>query len=522
MSVMPELAFPESRDPWMAHRRSRLVAAVVPVALAITMLVVIGGAKAHANYTVTECSNNAALDAALTAGGAFSISHLNQCGPGGWGLRLEAESASAQGGWKAWNFYAAPGTRFATSIARVHYRTDAGYGPMTNGDGAPGYASVGSAGPNQWEWPVQNNTSHFTIALTCFAAGGCPSGSSAYAYTDAFTAEVQDFHPPSVSASGELLDGGVVRGVQTLQTSSSDFGGGARSISVYVNGLYSKGVDFCPPLGGVYTTLKPCPDTSGARVLSLDTQNDPGWANGPNDVTICAGDVSGNVSSPCIRRTVHVDNSCPTSGAQQGSQLESGVDVGGRLRSLAAIRSTQSPLIRGRLTNADGDPIAGSTVCAYETVELEDASSQLVSTATTQANGRFVTRLDPGPSREVELVYRYNTRTLQRTLQLDSTVVPTLKLAETSLRNGERAHFTGRLPDPNAAGRLVALQARAGRKWRTFKQLRTDEGGTFKGLYRFTQTSGRARYVFRALVKRQGGYPYEPGSSRKRKLFVRG
>ncbi len=85
-----------------------------------------------------------------------------------------------------------------------------------------------------------------------------------------------------------------------------------------------------------------------------------------------------------------------------------------------------------------------------------------------------------------------------------------------------RAHFKGELPGPNAAGRAVALQARAGRKWRTFKQLRTDESGAFKGLYRFTQTSGRARYVFRALVKRQGGYPYEPGASRKRKLLVRG
>ena len=36
--------------------------------------------------------------------------------------------------------------------------------------------------------------------------------------------------------------------------------------------------------------------------------------------------------------------------------------------------------------------------------------------------------------------------------------------------------------------------------------------------YRFTQTFGRVRYVFRALVKSQSGYPYEPGASRKRKL----
>ena len=66
------------------------------------------------------------------------------------------------------------------------------------------------------------------------------------------------------------------------------------------------------------------------------------------------------------------------------------------------------------------------------------------------------------------------------------------------------------------------MQARVGRKWRTFKQRRTDSDARFVGKYRFTQTTGRVRYVFRALVKRQGGYPYEPGASPKRKLLVYG
>ncbi len=68
----------------------------------------------------------------------------------------------------------------------------------------------------------------------------------------------------------------------------------------------------------------------------------------------------------------------------------------------------------------------------------------------------------------------------------------------------------------------MALQARVGRKWRTFKQVQTRDGGRFRGKYRFTQTVGRVRYIFRALVKNQSGYPYDPGASRKRKLVVRG
>ena len=66
------------------------------------------------------------------------------------------------------------------------------------------------------------------------------------------------------------------------------------------------------------------------------------------------------------------------------------------------------------------------------------------------------------------------------------------------------------------------MQARVGKKWRSFKQLPTDAKGDFHGKYRFTQTRGRVRYVFRALVKKQGGYPYSEGASAKRKVLVRG
>ena len=141
---------------------------------------------------------------------------------------------------------------------------------------------------------------------------------------------------------------------------------------------------------------------------------------------------------------------------------------------------------------------------------------------TTQANGRFDTRLDAGPSRTVDLVYRFNTKKVSDRVELDSKVVPTLAIPHKHLTNGQSARFLGQLPGPNAEGRAVALQARVGRKWRTFKQVQTRDAGRFRGKYRFTQTVGRVRYIFRALVKSQSGYPYDPGASRKRKLVVRG
>lgn len=504
------------------RKGARRLKTFVLSALAILGIVLVAPRDAEANYSVTECvAGVGAPNAGLYAGGPYSISHGVECG--GRGLILKAEGVSGSGSWKAWQFSAPPGTRFAQASAIVHYGTDGGYAPMTSSDGTPGFTGLsGGTGPDQWAGPTQSNASNFAVSLQCFA-NPCNSG-WAYAWITNFTASVQESIPPGIAAGGELLDGGVVRGVQTLQASATDAGGGARSISVYVNDVHSKGVDFCPPDygGSAYTQVKPCPDSSGTKVLNLDTQNDAGWANGPNDVVICSSDAAANSSQPCVRRTVQVDNSCPASGAQQATSLDSGADVGGQLKSRASVRSTDAPVIRGGLRSAAGNPVPGATVCVYQTIELPDASRELLTMATTQANGRFATKLDPGASREVDLVYRYNTRTLEKAVELDSTVVPTLKLREKTVRNGERIHFKGNLPGPNASDRAVTLQARAGRKWRTFKQLKTDERGAFKGLYRFTQTHGRARYTFRALVKRQGGYPYDAGSSRKRKVLVHG
>ena len=94
--------------------------------------------------------------------------------------------------------------------------------------------------------------------------------------------------------------------------------------------------------------------------------------------------------------------------------------------------------------------------------------------------------------------------------------VPTLAIAKKRLTNGQAEHFTGVAPRAERRGSRGCDSSASGRKWRTFKQLRTDSDGRFHGKYRFTQTLGSVRYVFRALVKRQAGYPYEPGHSRKR------
>jgi 5-hydroxyisourate hydrolase-like protein (transthyretin family) len=433
---------------------------------------------------------------------------------------MEANGQSANNTYVVWQWNAAPNTTFKTAQTLLHYFTNGGYGPMSSGSGSPGYSAVGVGG-DQWVTPVQSNTSFYAIYEQCFASP-C-SSTAAFAYITNFYADVQDLSTPSVSASGDLLDGGVVSGVQSVNATVSDSGGGARSIAVYVNGIPSASSDFCPPdvPGGFYSHLKPCPESSGQHAIQLDTEHGPGWVNGANDLQICGYDVGGN-QSPCIRRTVQVDNSCAGSGGPIANSLDSGADVGGQLRRRVQLTSNDDPVIRGSLKDGGGNPVAGAAVCIYQTTQLPDAGRELATTVTTQLNGRFATRLAAGPSRILDLVYRSNARKISDRIELDSTVLPTLAIPKKRLTNGETAIFLGHLPGPNAEGRAVTLQARVGRKWRTFKQLRTDSDGRFRGKYKFTQTVGRVRYVFRALVKSQNGYPYEPGASRKRKLIVRG
>jgi hypothetical protein len=504
-------------------RRARRLALLLLAIVSVLLLALAAPKQAHANYTVRECVSgslgNRDAFQVRPFGDATKIKQTDSCGSP-YGLRHEAQGQSSYSTWVAWQWDAPPNTVFDSVQTRVHYWTDGGYGPMQSGNGAPGYASIGSGG-EQWVTPVQTNTGFYSILEQCFARPCSSTG--AFAYVDNFYADVHDLAAPSVTASGDLLDGGTVSGVQNINSTVTDSGGGARSIQVYVNGVLSARDEFCPPdaSSSSYSRLKPCLDSSGARALQLDTEHGPGWVNGGNDVAICGYDVAGN-QSPCIRKTVQVDNSCGGSGGTAATALDSGADVGGQLRRRASVTSKEAPVIRGSLSDSGGNPISGATVCIYQTTDLPDAGRELAATVTTQANGRFATRLDAGPSRTVDLVYRFNTRKLTDRIELDSTVVPTLALPRKRVTNGQSALFVGDIPGPNAEGRAVALQARVGRKWRTFKQLRTGAEGKFKGKYRFTQTFGSVRYVFRALVKSQNGYPYEPGASKKRKLIVNG
>jgi len=179
----------------------------------------------------------------------------------------------------------------------------------------------------------------------------------------------------------------------------------------------------------------------------------------------------------------------------------------------------------GRLATAQGAPIANAPI-VVDGQSRSGGPFVKLGAVRTDAQGNFRFPVPAGPSRAIR--YRYEgTNTVQAAAAQLTTKVNAaarLKVDRRRLRNGQAVRFTGRLlgkPIPKA-GKLVALQARVGRGWRTFATPRANRKGIFKHRYRFTATTGVRRYRFRAVVGREDAYPYEAGVSRIVRVIVRG
>jgi hypothetical protein len=503
------------------------------VGAATVMLLGIPGTAQAGTYVVKECSpatdHSAAADAVYSTNGSLAFTPATLCYSGGDGIAMGTQGTFAGPLQASWTFSAPAGAYINGVNLDRRQNSGGGYsaevavcGASTcNGyfDNTPGVNFQGTQfGAGGW-------TSFFSL-LQC-GVGSCPAGGFVYMRELVFTM-LDPTSPVVTSLGGSLMASGPRHGSETLTIDASDQGAGVREASVRVNGaeVVPRPQSVCSIApDGVAVALRPC--GSAHYNLTINTDAAP-WVDGQNVVEVCAYDLStsGAPNAGCAQRVVQTDNSCPSSGGTaQATSLSAGLEKqgSGDLRPAIQVRSTQGATLRGQVAGVGG-PVGAANVCVYEKVDIPGDVRQLVDTAKTKTDGTFATQLPPGPSRTFDLVYRYNNTVVEKEqLFLDSSVKPTFKVGpEGRLSNGQNARFRGQIPGPNASARGVSLQARAGKKWRTFKQLRTNEKGQFRGRYRFTQTHGRAVYTFRALVKRQGGYPYSPGSSKKKTILVAG
>jgi hypothetical protein len=181
-------------------------------------------------------------------------------------------------------------------------------------------------------------------------------------------------------------------------------------------------------------------------------------------------------------------------------------------------------LVGGLLVDAGGAPLPGQSVEVVETFAAGAHNRSRRTVVTSDADGRFSTRLAPGPSREITAEFPGTARLARaggRQIRLRVRAAVRLRTSTGHARvGGPPVVFSGRIAHPEAplpaAGLPVQLQFRlAGMPWTEFRTVQSDAFGRFRYPYSFSDDdSAGVRFQFRASVPAAGGWPFAPATSR--------
>jgi hypothetical protein len=194
----------------------------------------------------------------------------------------------------------------------------------------------------------------------------------------------------------------------------------------------------------------------------------------------------------------------------------------GRTARRITLRVGHRVAILGRLTDSTGAGIADARVgAAWRLVGRGWVARPGVRTG---SDGRFVYVLPAGASRDVRFTYFAFSDSraveLSNVVHVDALAPLTIRADRRRLTGDRVVRLNGRVGVRTGiprSGLLVTLQGyQAGYGWRTFRTVHTDRHGRWRTSYRFRSTHGR--FGFRALVPRQGRFPYAP--SRSSGVFV--
>ena len=433
-------------------------------------------------------------------------------------------SRTGSGRYGAWTVAAPDGTEIVRASARVSASSQNSHVPQVH-IGLEGGAREQLDGVrgdlHTVDWEGEGG-SWFGSRLTCLSRDDCGDGLDAHIHMRRIALTLRDTVAPTVELGGTLLEPGSRRGDQALEVNALDAGAGVRSVSVELNGqpLASRVLE-CSVKDGVAIRLRPCPRNATPR-FEVDTAA-AAFRQGPNELRVCASDFAPEATAnhTCETRTVRVDNACPIP-AITGAVLRARFKGEG---TRTTTRSDEPTTVIGSLADAGGQPVRNAEVCIATRIDTtEGPPERVLATPATGPDGRFRTRIPAGPSREVRVAHwRGPHEVIERFLDLRSKAVPRLALdPPRGLSNGDTLRFEVEIPGPAKAQRRVAIQARGTGKWIRIEGGRTDRGGRWSGRYRFTNTTSTRTYAFRAVIRKQPGYPYEAGKSKTRKVTVSG
>jgi hypothetical protein len=200
-----------------------------------------------------------------------------------------------------------------------------------------------------------------------------------------------------------------------------------------------------------------------------------------------------------------------------------------RPRSRTTVSYGRTSTLRGRLVGEGGAAISGATVkVSTRVLSGRRGFRELSVPLTTDAEGRVEYEVPPGASRHIRLGYTaFSTDpgpATTRTVRFSTRAGVRLSVSPTRVRNGRRVRLSGQLRGGHLPGDgvLVTLQGRQpGFGWRTFTTVRSRKRGRFASSYRFRTIRRTTTVRFRAVMRRQTGYPYTTGGSPELRVRVR-
>jgi hypothetical protein len=530
--------------------------------LVIAMWTGTGDARAG-TYTVSGCRTAWTPDVRNTSG-AVGPEVLDHCDTEGV-LRagLGSQATNNAGDYAGWRFVAPVDT--SISHAAVNW---VGLG-LTSGNSRAATLETAAATPPIYRFDrfdvvdtiAVPDTSWIRASVKCLETPSTPCepetaspvGPWSFIALRSSTITLTDRFAPLVQVvAGAAVTDATWTGSEPLTFSATDRGGGLYRVLVEADGAVVKAIpavadDRCIDRTGGrdFAYPVPCP-TQGAGSVSIDAADLP---SGQHTVAVYLEDAAGNRTAlipPSPRLIVNdyravgyyangmffnprfaTPRTANGDGAVSGAKLSAAFvrQVGkGRARhsvrrAMREVRFSQSPTVRGTLSAPSGEPIANATVFIGQ--QPEGQQWRLDGAVRTDSAGDFVYRpAARHPNRQLRAVYfpfsDSHENASSDPLELRVRAGMTLHVSRRSLRNGQRLVFTGRILGAlPAAGIAVTLQAKVGRHYRSFRQLRASSGtdGRIRTAYRFERTTGPVRYRFRLKVVRQAGLPFQGGAS---------
>ncbi len=417
-----------------------------------------------------------------------------------------------------------------------------------SGSGAPAFTPYRvfstSDGYQQGETfgPPGGNSLNDPIVTPTYAAGTrrfqlllfCTSGAPGDCYLDDHApleirgAEVtlEESIPPSLAVSGgTLASGSTQSGVRNVGYNASDAESGVAKVEILLDDQVVAVRDFS-------TDPAKCPHTSWSACQEQVTEEVPVDTRSVPDGTYTLGarvtDAAGN-SAVARQGQVTLGNGSanatggPTGGQPSGIHLTH-VNSKRTFVTSRLIRYGSRATLRGVLRDPAGDPIPNAAVDVLLQTERKNSRLRKVTSRTTDANGRFEYRTNPGPSRLVRVGYDRNsansTYAFTHDVKVRTKSGVTLHASRSRLRNGQGVRFYGTIRG-NRQRKVLEVQVRKPGGWDTIASVRSNSKGRWSWRYRFKRTFEPTRYAFRARVRTENGFPYATGHSSQRYIRVR-